>query len=211
MIPAMHKGLLISGALALALLLACGDDTESTETGSMSSLIGGDLTGGLGGSNTDNNTGDGPGGDRSGAAELGCNALFECVNPCQDQACVTACVDRAYPEAAQLLASIYECAQGCGQDDSCFQQRCGSSANQCLADTRGPARQREISSDLSCQELFNCVDTCGEDEICSQGCVNRTTPEGIQQARAVVDCGNACQWEDACLNGECAFELQACR
>ena len=176
-------------------LVGCGDADDDNKFGDESSLEGerGGVTG----------TGE------SGGGELGCLALYQCVDACASDACYDQCFSRAYSDATAQLGAVVECAGTCDESEGCFEERCGPVADRCIADTRG-LQEDSRPSPLTCRQLLDCAGDCSSD-ACVDSCIERSADASVQQAGALIDCGQRCDWEEGCLAARCHEQLQACR
>ena len=64
-----------------------------------------------------------------------------------------------------------------------------------------------------CVQIFQCAAACDNDNLCQLGCLQRGSPEGRQEATALIQCGqaNGCQPEASCLWAHCEAEARACQ
>lgn len=78
-----------------------------------------------------------PAGGTSGNAPSGgrgCYALVECFDPCQDQACIQACVESHSDRAVTLLNALYACADRTGCNEQTCLQACSAEYDACRND-----------------------------------------------------------------------------
>lgn len=74
--------------------------------------------------------------DATGA--LTCEAVLGCVDACDDDPCVAACVVAATPAAALEIEALVECSSlaGCGDDDACIESACAAEVAACRGGSR---------------------------------------------------------------------------
>jgi hypothetical protein len=139
-----------------------------------------------------------------------CSALNECLNlcPASDPACSNTCFAGSSPDGYNEFFALIYCGQdnGCNESDdpdvysACLAANCSQQSNICFEDTVGQGT-------LTCSEMYDCVETCPEgDALCTAGCVENVSPEGLVQARAFEGCFG----ETGCPDNDYACELQTC-
>jgi hypothetical protein len=139
-----------------------------------------------------------------------CSALNECLNLCpeSDATCSNACLVDSTPGAYNEFFTLIYCGQdnGCNESNdaetysACLAANCGSESNICFEDTVGQGT-------LTCSEMYDCVDICADnDALCTAGCVENVSPEGLIRARAFESCFGA----TGCSENDYACELQVC-
>ena len=69
------------------------------------------------------------------------------------------------------------------------------------------------STTSECVQIFQCMAGCNDDNLCQLGCLQRGSPEGRQNATALIRCGqaNGCQPEVSCLWARCEVESRTCQ
>src|SRR5215470_6441544 len=74
------------------------------------------------------------------------------------------------------------------------------------AQPQGGAQVASTTSE--CVQIFQCMAGCNDDNLCQLGCLQRGSPEGRQNATALIRCGqaNGCQPEASCLWAHCEAE-----
>jgi len=88
------------------------------------------------------------------------------------------------------------------------------SAQQPQTQTAPPQQGAQVASTTSdCVQIFQCMAGCNEDNLCQIGCLQRGTPEGRQNATALIRCGqaNGCAPEVSCLWARCEVESRTCQ
>jgi hypothetical protein len=146
---------------------------------------------------------------------LSCEEVFECTRECapDDAACGDACLARGALETQDDVTALTACV-----DDAC---PLGDPL--CVADAlAGPCKDEYEAcvpppppSDLTCEEIFECTEDCGG-QRCVDGCFDRGSEEGREEANAVSRCVNrvcpsggfACQ--ASALAGACAYVWEDC-
>ena len=133
----------------------------------------------------------------------GCAGIFACMNDCSegDQGCLQNCINSAYIDEQMAFNSLYQCwadvdLWGCwdlcpeGVEDL---NECGDEAMDCY-DEKSALCEEEyyacyIPGDLTCEEIFDCFDTCPDDDSpCKQNCYQDGTIEAQKTATAMWDC-----------------------
>src|SRR5438270_5351938 len=77
------------------------------------------------------------------ADALGCQELISCITPCADDACQSACLERATPAAREQATAIASCvtASGCAvSDEACMRDHCTSALVACAGGAPATAR-----------------------------------------------------------------------
>src|SRR5262245_34501281 len=80
--------------------------------------------------------------------------------------------------------------------------------------TQSAPQQGEVASTTSeCVQIFQCMAACNEDNLCQIACLQRGSPEGRQNATALIRCGqaNGCAPEAQCLWARCEVESRTCQ
>lgn len=118
--------------------------------------------------------------------------LVSCYMDCVDDACVAAC-DVTYPEAAGLLADLYEC----------MEQRCCAYCASCKCSLGWPDAACDECMNVFCidacymaadSDYFDCQNACS-DPSCSEAC-DATYPEAAAGMAALIEClGDQCATE----------------
>jgi hypothetical protein len=74
-----------------------------------------------------------------------------------------------------------------------------------------PAPGQPQTSD--CVLIFQCMASCNGDNLCHLQCLQRGSPEGRQNATALIQCGqaNGCAPEAQCLWQRCETESRTCQ
>ena len=67
------------------------------------------------------------------AGALTCPQIFQCAGPCTDDACTRACWDQGGAGDRERATAVSACAQQCGTDQACVQQRCATEIQMCNA------------------------------------------------------------------------------
>ena len=164
-----------------------GDETAGEEGGETSSTEGGE----------------GPSGEEGGSAEgSSCFDILQCGQTCgADENCILACVGEGSPQAQQEFLALNEClATNCpnitteAEAQQCLTQFCAAQAQQCLSGGGGPggggagggAGGGQTGTD--CQGTLLCMQGCGQNEACIEGCVSGGTPEAQSQLLALAQC-----------------------
>lgn len=144
-----------------------------------------------------------------------CAEIVTCANSCMDQACVQNCFNNGMREGQDRFNDLLTCIQGsvqsgqCTQEDfACQNQACTAELTACVGE-QGPT----MTGNLSCSELNTCFSMCDpNDEACFTDCFGNGTAEAQQQYGAIITCAqnSTCGEDNACINMQCAPEIQAC-
>ncbi len=148
-------------------------------------------------------------------AYLTCAEMVDCFNGCpaEDPACPQACFDASTPEAQQGYLEILGCydANDCANaadPDACINELCAAEIQACLAPPPPPPPPGS-----TCADALNCALGCGGDLFCVGACVDGVADEERFLADAALQCAvqSGCDLADvACVQAECAAEVQAC-
>ncbi len=90
-----------------------------------------------------------------------CAQFFECGNPCQDNACVEACIQRSTPEAVEQVRDMLTCVQQADcEDDECRLGACWDHVLHCYggpdtSDSRGPEATQALGGRALTYEVDN--------------------------------------------------------
>ncbi|MFN3198740.1 MAG: hypothetical protein ACE366_10075 [Bradymonadia bacterium] len=147
----------------------------------------------------------GGGGNPPPGDDLSCNEMLGCFQSCgqNDQACLQNCFQSATPQAQQLYNTIAECIEANGGD----QEACQNEIQACFNDGGGGGNNPPPGEDLSCSEVLNCFNGCGQnDQACLQGCFMAGTPE----AQQIYNDAAVCVQENNGDQSACEAEIQAC-
>ena len=161
-----------------------------------------------------------------------CPAIFDCLYECpeSDQACQQNCVNSAVIEAQMAFNDLFQCwvdvdYWGCW--DLCpygvDYEDCPDEVYDCLAEKDALCEDAYyacyIPGDLTCDEIYDCFETCPNNENpCTQNCYQSGTIEAQKTAAAmwecyeeagVFDCWDLCP-QDAESMYDCPPEGQEC-
>ena len=164
--------------------------------------------------------------------KAGCPAIFDCMNGCPegDQGCQQNCINSASIDDQMAFNNLYQCwvdvdLWGCW--DLCPEGTeyadCPPDFHECM-DEKDALCEDEyfecfVPGDLTCEEIFDCFNTCPDDDTpCMQACYQSGSQEAQQAASAMWDCyeeeGVYDGWdlcpEDAQSTNDCPPEGQEC-
>ena len=161
-----------------------------------------------------------------------CPGIFDCMNDCPDgdQDCQQNCINSASIDTQMAFNNLNQCWIDVFPDECWFVCPEGSKPEDCPEEyrycTEDKATKCEdeyfacfIPGDLTCEEIFDCFDTCPADDTpCMQECFQNGTKEGQKTASAmwdcyedagVYDCWGLCP-DDAQSTDDCPAEAQQC-
>ena len=144
-----------------------------------------------------------------------CMGLLNCLQTCNASInCVTDCYTQASPEAAQLLSSVFTCAQAnmCTIFQPCLETACRAELDACAADMPLPEPPPPPSL-TTCLEVNSCLLACSNgDAMCEADCLNDATQDAAMLASDFYGCRQRfmCNTNVSCLTSNCEEELLAC-
>ena len=132
-----------------------------------------------------------------------CPAIYDCVYDCPpgDSGCMQNCINEASIDAQMAFNNLEQCRDDVGlwdcfdlcPEDAIYISDCGDEAMACY-DEKSALCEEEyyacyIPGDLTCEEIFDCFDTCPDDDSpCKQNCYQDGTIEAQKTATAMWDC-----------------------
>ncbi len=159
-------------------------------------------------------------------AVAACNALYNCSAACQSnpnpQSCQLQCENMAPTEAVRLFRDfnnclVNNCVTAAGSvDQSCIFTTCAEEAASC--GFGGGASGATPSNVEFCGDINGCARTCGDDQVCAQGCLTQLDADSQALYSALGMCVNAnCSASlndpaasSACLIQNCQDEFLGC-
>ena len=141
-----------------------------------------------------------------------CVVAIQCAFQCNDDdTCIDDCLATALPRNREVTQRTMACArQNSCRDPGCLMSRCPDEARACgnaggdaptppSGDTGMPT-----GDSYSCADMIRCVNACGADTSCFNGCLERIRPESSRLAADLTRCMMGAR----CLNMTCG--QQAC-
>ena len=97
----------------------------------------------------------------------------------------------------------------------CGDDGCGGSCGNCAAgQTCSPAGQCQgdgVAGGASCQDTYNCMAQCGQDQGCAGQCQSLASAQAMTELQALVGCQQSCTTQDmTCIAETCIDELAEC-
>ena len=162
------------------------------------------------------------GGEGTGEAGGTCFDILSCGQTCGDQNCILDCIASGSPQAQQEFTALNNClATNCpnatteAEAQQCVAEFCAAEAQQCIGGA-GPGGTGGGQTGTDCQGTLICMQGCGENEACLEGCVAGGTPDAQEQLAALAQCGDTFCSEateaevEECLTTNCGAEINAC-
>jgi len=133
-----------------------------------------------------------------------CATLRNCTRGCGQQAdCVEACREGAHGSTVQRAIAIDTCSQNSGcADEVCRRANCSDALTNCYS--------QEEASRMTCAELIDCLETCGEPGACQEDCRSGSRTLARTNLEALNDCRIACGPDPGECRGLCPIEFGRC-
>ena len=155
-----------------------------------------------------------------------CVGIFECFDGCgpRGRPCLYACIEQAEPRAQQAYDDLALCMDRHCEElreneelRECAARECSESLRACFEGEQDSNPPPEVGEDLSCPEVIECFNRCGErNQECQTSCFQNATPAAQQALADLEQCmGSACAdvpMEEIreCAERECAEEMVGC-
>jgi hypothetical protein len=150
------------------------------------------------------------GGENS--AEVLCWDTYLCIEGCYKEEnpdqCETDCLSNASSDAKDIYNTMMSCVDsncsGASDKGECAKENCGEQINACL-------NHMEPAAPGTCMAIFECQQKCPQnDQSCYQSCVNQGNENGQKLYNDFVECAQACNNDQGCINEQCSEQQNAC-
>jgi len=146
---------------------------------------------------------------------MDCQQAYNCMVGCgYDQDCADECYAQALPEAKMQIQMMQQCFEtecgGLGGDafQECAYDKCGDEITTCFPMQTG---------EQTCEEAYDCMNECGQDQQCQTECYYQGTAGAQQQLSDMFACfKDECSWAQTtevwqgCVWDHCASEIYSC-
>jgi len=121
------------------------------------------------------------------AEALTCSGINDCMAACNpdDNPCLQDCMNQGSTDAQNQLNALIQCLINNG-GQQCTDAQCQNDIIMefCMAEYTACFP----GGDMTCSEMFDCMETCGQDQDCLQECYNNSTIEAQGQYQAIASC-----------------------
>ena len=147
-----------------------------------------------------------------------CIEALQCSFGCTDEPCFEGCVNATLPRNREATEAALACSRehAC-VDPNCVMMNCQEQARACgeaggetpppaSGDAGMPTRAR-----YTCADMIRCVNACGADTMCFNGCLERIREESTENAAILTQCMmNARCIDMTCGQRSCPEAYQQC-
>ena len=137
-----------------------------------------------------------------------CIEGVECSLDCDEDAdCAARCEEQVLPANRETTRAVIACSERNSCDDPpCIMRNCPQESDACydaVGEREAPANDggRPLDNSYRCADMIRCLNNCGPDSRCFNGCLDRVRAQSISLA---VDL-TRCMMNASCLNMECGY------